>query len=145
MIVLKGFDPDDIETMVRLVKETFGKEYSRDLFFEMGTLFPEEFITAFDGSKLIGFLMGALTSPKEARVLIFVIDREHRGEGIGTEIMSTFLERCRSKGIKKVRLEVKTTNENAIKLYESFGFRITETLKGYYRDGNDGYMMYLDL
>jgi len=145
MIMLKGFDSEEINTMVDLVKETFGKEYSRELFLEMGTLFPEEFITAFDGSKLIGFLMGALTSPKEARILIFVIDREHRGKGIGTEIMETFLERCKGKGIKRVRLEVKTTNKNAIELYKRFGFRIVDTLNKYYRDGNDGYLMYLDL
>ncbi len=145
MIMLKGFDPEDIDAMIALVRDAFDKEYSMDLFLEIGTLFPEEFITAFDGPDLIGFLMGALTSPKEARVLIFVVDREHRGKGIGTKIMETFLERCRAKGIKKVRLEVKTRNENAIKLYERFGFRIVDTLEKYYRDGNDGYLMYLDL
>jgi len=54
-------------------------------------------MTVFDDSSLVGFLMGALTSPKEARVLIFVIDRQHRGKGIGTQVMSSFINHCRKK------------------------------------------------
>jgi ribosomal-protein-alanine N-acetyltransferase len=145
MLVLKGFDPEDVGTMIKLVREAFGKDYSRDLFFEMGTLFPEEFMTVFDDSKLIGFLMGALTSPKEARVLIFVIDGQHRGKGIGSQVMSSFIDHCRKKGVERIRLEVKTTNENAIKLYRKFGFKAVDVLEKYYRDGNDGYLMYLEL
>jgi len=32
MLVLKGFDPEDVGTMIKLVREAFGKDYSRDLF-----------------------------------------------------------------------------------------------------------------
>jgi len=145
MLTLEGFDPEKVESMVSLVRKNFKKDYSKDLFFQMASLFPDKFITVMDDGVLIGFLMGALTSPKEARILIFVVDKNHRNMGIGTKMFSTFIERSRAKEIEKIRLEVKTTNENAIKFYKKFGFKVVKVLPRYYRDHSNGYMMYLDL
>ena len=145
MLTLEGFDPKKVERMTSLVKENFKKDYSKDLFFEMASLFPDKYLTVIDGDVLVGFLMGALTSPKEARILIFVVDKEHRNMGVGTKMLSTFVDRCRAKGTKRIRLEVKTTNEDAIRLYKKFGFKAVRILPRYYRDHSNGYMMYLDL
>ena len=145
MLVFSGFNITETDAMVDLVRKTFHKEYSRDLFLEMGTLFPEEFITVMDEEGLAGFLMGALTSPKEVRVLILVVDEKYRGNGIGSDMLTEFIEKSRAKGLKRIRLEVKTANENAISLYKRFGFRMDSTLKHYYGDGGDGYLMYLEI
>jgi ribosomal-protein-alanine N-acetyltransferase len=44
-----------------------------------------------------------------------------------------------------VTLEVRTTNENAMKMYEAFGFKVIGRRKGYYTDnGEDAIVMWSD-
>jgi ribosomal-protein-alanine N-acetyltransferase len=41
-------------------------------------------------------------------------------------------------------LEVRCSNNDAVKLYEKLGFSIIQRLKTYYRDGEDAYVMAID-
>jgi len=48
-------------------------------------------------------------------------------------------------GAKWVTLEVRTSNENAMKMYEAFGFKVIGRRKGYYTDnGEDAIVMWSD-
>ncbi|MFW9850771.1 MAG: hypothetical protein ACFFF4_16715, partial [Candidatus Thorarchaeota archaeon] len=47
-------------------------------------------------------------------------------------------------GASEFFLEVRKTNEEAISIYEKLNFEIKRVLKGYYRDGEDAYLMVLD-
>lgn len=54
----------------------------------------------------------------------------HRRKGIGTRLINESLNWCRSQGVKKVNLEVFSSNVGAIKAYERVGFEI----EGYRRN-----------
>ena len=41
-------------------------------------------------------------------------------------------------------LEVRCSNNEAVKLYERLGFSIKQRLRAYYRDGEDAYMMAIE-
>ena len=56
-------------------------------------------------------------------------------------MMEFLLGKMRSKGVKQVLLEVKTTNEPAIALYRGFGFRPLLIRRAYYADGSDAIVM----
>ena len=45
-------------------------------------------------------------------------------------------------GLSTIRLEVRTDNEDAIKFYKKNGFSIISTLKNYYSDLSDAYLMW---
>ena len=61
---------------------------------------------------------------------------EHRKKGIASKLMDKMLE----ENINNITLEVRTTNESAIKLYKKYNFKIVSTRKNYY--GNcDAYVM----
>jgi ribosomal-protein-alanine N-acetyltransferase len=48
-------------------------------------------------------------------------------------------------GAKWVTLEVRVTNENAMQMYEGFGFKVIGRRKGYYTDnGEDALVMWSD-
>lgn len=47
---------------------------------------------------------------------------DYRGQGIGTELLRACLDKARTKGIKRIDLEVRADNDAAISLYEKFGF-----------------------
>jgi len=45
--------------------------------------------------------------------------------------------------VGEVFLEVRVSNEVALRLYKAAGFEVVETLKNYYSDGEDGYRLSL--
>ena len=47
---------------------------------------------------------------------------DHRGQGIGKQLLRACLEKAMTKGIRRIDLEVRADNEIAIALYEKFGF-----------------------
>ena len=42
-------------------------------------------------------------------------------------------------------LEVRCSNNDAVRLYEKLGFIIRQQLNAYYRDGEDAYLMAIEL
>ena len=50
--------------------------------------------------------------------------RSHRGKGFGRSLLQSFLDRGRSAGFGRFRLEVAHTNETALGLYRSVGFEV---------------------
>ena len=48
-----------------------------------------------------------------------------------------FVEGCYKDKVKYLTLEVRVSNEPAIRLYEKYGFQSLGTRKGYYQDNNE--------
>jgi ribosomal protein S18 acetylase RimI-like enzyme len=70
--------------------------------------------------------ISSLTAPVEPAqyyVRTLTIDRQHRGRGIGKELLQQARVDAVSAGCNQLRLDVETTNDAAMKLYESVGFR----------------------
>ncbi|MEO0143445.1 MAG: ribosomal protein S18-alanine N-acetyltransferase [candidate division WOR-3 bacterium] len=62
---------------------------------------------------------------------------DYRKMGIGKALLREIM-----KYQKDIYLEVRVSNEPAIRLYESLGFRKIAILKSYYSDGEDAYRYY---
>lgn len=54
-----------------------------------------------------------------------VIDKDYRGQGIGSMLLDKIIEYAVNNGFKSVRLDVIDTNPRAKKLYESKGFTVS--------------------
>ena len=67
---------------------------------------------------------------------------EHRRAGTGTALMEALLARLPGPD-EQVTLEVRPSNDAAIRLYESFGFRTAGVRRRYYQDnGEDALIMW---
>ncbi len=77
------------------------------------------------------------------------VKKAYWGMGLGTIMLERMIESARNAGYEKMNLEVIEGNENAIKMYEKFGFQLYgKEEKGFrYRDGSYAsiYHMHLDL
>jgi ribosomal protein S18 acetylase RimI-like enzyme len=56
------------------------------------------------------------------------IAEEHRGRGLGTQLLIASAAGFRSAGLPRMHLEVTTDNTAAVRLYERFGFRRARTV-----------------
>lgn len=100
------------------------------------------YVAARDGDKLVGYAGIARLGrkePYEYEIHTVGVDPAYQGRGVGKRMLTELLDHA-SGG--SVFLEVRTDNEPAIKLYESFGFVNVGLRKRYYRaSGADAYTM----
>ncbi len=65
-----------------------------------------------------------------------------RRRGIARTLLRGVLDDSRGRGFRTVALEVRPSNEHALALYDSLGFRIVGRRRGYYYDtGEDALVM----
>lgn len=59
---------------------------------------------------------------------------DYRGRGIAKAMMTQMIKYCKEKQGENILLEVRSSNQTAAALYESFGFEEIARRKGYYRE-----------
>lgn len=68
----------------------------------------------------------------EEELLLFAVLPQYRGKGLGAALLAEVIARARSRGIRRLFLEMRRNNP-AGKLYAGFGFRTIGIRPGYYR------------
>lgn len=145
-VTLREFRESDLPFVGAIVAEALHEHYDPSLYTSLSNEWPRGFLVAADSTDApAGFLLGVNQVEGEARVLMFAVERGQRGQGIGTLLMTTFLERCRTRGFRRVTLEVRVSNATAIRFYSRYDFSVADLLRSYYSDGENGYQMARDL
>jgi [ribosomal protein S18]-alanine N-acetyltransferase len=81
----------------------------------------------------------------EGHITNIAVDDFFRKRGIATFMMLAVMDIMVSKGVKRLTLEVRRTNERAQNLYTKFGFKMKGMRKRYYTDnGEDAYVLWTD-
>ena len=134
--------------------KTLPEHYS-DYFYEsLLSELPEAFLVAEINRKLVGYIMckieygfsnfKKLGFVKKGHVVSVAVLEEHRKKGIGRALVEEAIAGVKIKKADELYLEVRCSNNEAVKLYEKIGFTIKQRLKAYYRDGEDAYMMVIE-
>ncbi|MCX7682469.1 MAG: ribosomal protein S18-alanine N-acetyltransferase [Anaerolineae bacterium] len=97
-----------------------------------------------EDDRVIGFVGFRLEYP-EAHITTIAVHPDWRGRGLGELLLLTALEKALELNVRSVTLEVRASNRIAQHLYRKYGFRYTGVYRGYYRDGEDAWLMELDV
>ena len=84
----------------------------------------------------MGFLVGRELGD-EAEVLNLAVKPGERRRGAGRELLQAALEEFRARGVSRVFLEVRESNEAAIAFYAKQGFSRMGRRPAYYRDPDE--------
>ena len=92
----------------------------------------EEIYVAKSEKEIVGYVIFSIKEKefpsmryrKQLNIEAICVDEKHRGKGIGTKILESIKEIAKSKGCTDLYLTVNKENENAIKVYEKFGFEV---------------------
>jgi ribosomal-protein-alanine N-acetyltransferase len=81
----------------------------------------------------------------EAHVTTIGVRRDLQRRGFGRMLFAGLVQAAYDMGAKWVTLEVRTSNDHAMHMYEGFGFKVIGRRKGYYTDnGEDAIVMWSD-
>ena len=135
------FDPRDVQEIMAITEKSLREAYPSSFFQTIAQYWPEGFLVAENDKEMVGFIMGVISGIKQARILMLAVKDSYRRAGIASALIRSFKSSCSLKGLDSIILEVRVSNSAAINLYSKFGFRIVNSLRAYYRDGEDGYRM----
>ena len=152
--VIRRCDPSDIISVMEINLKTLPEHYS-DYFYEsLLAELPEAFLVAEIERKLVGYIMckieygfsnfKKLGFVKKGHVVSVAVLPEHRNKGIGRVLIEEAMGGVKLKKTDELYLEVRCSNNEAIRLYEKLSFVIKQRLKAYYRDGEDAYLMAIE-
>jgi len=105
---------------------------------------PRHFRAAGLDATVIGY-GGMWRMYDEAHVTTIGVRNDLQHQGYGRVIFAGLVQAAYDMGAKWITLEVRTTNDNAMRMYEGFGFKVIGRRKGYYTDnGEDAIVMWSD-
>jgi ribosomal-protein-alanine N-acetyltransferase len=134
-MLIRKFKPVDIFSVMRIINETFHENYEPAILMDFHSSWHDGFIVAEENNDVVGFILGISPAPNQARILILAVDEKYRRRG-------TFVQACILRSVRLITLEVRTTNDAAIRFYGKFGFGIVHLIPNYYKDGENGYIMH---
>ncbi len=102
-----------------------------------GASLRRDVVVAEENETLVGFLVVA-TVAGEAEIESIGVRSEFQRRGIGEELLRALVGFCEARGVGRIQLEVRESNERAIGFYLARGFAAEGRRAGYYQSRNDG-------
>lgn len=88
-------------------------------------------LVAVCGGQLLGYV-GSQIVPDEADVMNLAVAPQARQQGIAQALMTALIETLRAQGVRSLTLEVRASNDDALRLYDRLGFVQVGLRKNYY-------------
>lgn len=92
-----------------------------------------------DDNNIVGFLNYSIIYERAELNYIFVLE-SHRNKKVASKLLNNMINNCKS--CDNITLEVRKSNDVAIKLYTNYGFKEAAIRKNYYNN-EDGILMML--
>jgi ribosomal protein S18 acetylase RimI-like enzyme len=77
-----------------------------------------------------------------AEIVAIAVEPVRQGQGVGHALLDALEKKAREASIRRLILHTATDNMAARALFSLFGFRVVETRKGFYPEGQDALMMF---
>jgi [ribosomal protein S18]-alanine N-acetyltransferase len=158
---LRDFQSNDLEVLWRIDQECFppGIAYSKAAlraYIESATAFaivaeiasrelktsqtshdPEAALS----SPIAGFIVAEAHRKAIGHIITIDVLPEGRRSGIGFALLTAAEEGLRRAQCERVRLEAAVDNLAALSFYKRHGYAVVKTIRGYYSDGGDAYLL----
>jgi len=145
-MMVREYDPRDSERLYEIICSSLEESYKPEILSYFHLQWPKGQLVVCDFTgRPVGFVSASKISSSHARIMLFVVDRDHRSMGLGSKLLIHLRHVAMMNGINRISLEVRQSNMRAINFYKRHGFVPTEVFRMYYNDGADAVGMDLIL
>ncbi len=140
-LTIEPMTTGDLGKVLEIENDSFIRPWSLNSFkSELKSSQMATYLVARSEGCVVGYC-GMWVVPDEAHITTLAVDKKFRGFGIGSRLLEAILEKAKHNRVRRISLEVRSSNENARRLYEKFGFIVKGVRKHYYFD-EDGLVMF---
>ena len=144
MATFRAWTAQDVEQLAATERVCFSDPWSQEMLQTEISYTAACGVIAEENGRMIGFAYGKVYFDEGELYKIGILPA-FRGKGAGKALYKAWEDTIKSRGARKVFLEVRVSNQSALGLYNSRGFEKTRIRKRYYPDGEDALEMKLDL
>ena len=140
-MMIREMNASDIDAVAALEAEIFSMPWSARGFAD--TLHREDvlFLVACEGENLLGYV-GVYCTADEGEITNVAVAQPARRRGVGRALIGELIRELADREIFRIVLEVRASNEPAIRLYEQEGFAVAGRRKNFYeKPTEDAYVM----
>ncbi len=144
MIEIRDLELEDLAAIERIERRAYRTPWSRSMFASELAKPASICLGAFEGDTLVGYVVNS-RYVDAWHVMNVAVDPDHQGRGIATALLHRLFELTADDERRGYTLEVRVSNEDAIRLYEKLGFESRGVRRGYYTDNReDALIMWRD-
>lgn len=123
----------DVQGITRVEKASFSDPWSEADFTSVVSAPRAIFLVAANGEDGVAGYVLVMTVLEEAEVLNIAVHPASRGKSLGGRLLDAGMAEASRRGAQEMFLEVRESNEAALRLYRSRGFEAIARRKKYYR------------
>jgi len=94
--------------------------------------------------QVLGYFV-ATHSPDSADLLNICIHPEHQHQGLGTQLFDYLTQQLQTLNLNTIFIEVRASNESTLSFYQKLGFKVIDSRKKYYSNGEDAKILRLQI
>lgn len=142
---VRPMEESDLDSVMEIERASFSTPWSRASFANLlGRDDASLWVAAVDGN-VVGYAVVWYVL-REAELGNLAVASDFRCRGLGRHLLDWVLEKARGRGVERMYLEVRASNQGAQRLYERRGFLVVGVRRRYYRAPvEDAHVMCLEL
>ena len=140
-VSIREMTEEDIKEIAELEKECFSEPWSENSLRDELANETARFYVLRDSEKLLGYI-GANNICNEVYITNVAVNSKCRGKGYGEILVKHLIKQSEAERAFFITLEVRKSNENAIKLYEKCGFKLIGERKNFYSKPTEDALIY---
>ncbi|WP_010651732.1 ribosomal protein S18-alanine N-acetyltransferase [Oceanobacillus massiliensis] len=144
--IIRNMELSDVDEVLEVERSSFATPWTTDIFYQelIDNKHAHYFVLQLDGI-VVGY-MGIWIVMDDAQITNIAVKPEYRGYKLGEKLFGYTVQYALKKGVKRLSLEVRTSNIPAQKLYRKFGLVPGGVRKNYYTDNQeDAIVMWVNL
>jgi ribosomal-protein-alanine N-acetyltransferase len=143
-VEIRVLELTDLPAIDAIEQRAYPTPWSRSMFASELAKPTSICLGAFEGADLIGYVINS-RYVDAWHIMNVAVDPEHQRRGVASRLLERLFDLTRDDERRGYTLEVRVTNEAAIRLYEQLGFEARGIRRGYYTDNReDALIMWRD-
>jgi ribosomal-protein-alanine N-acetyltransferase len=139
-MIIRAWEEKDIPAIADIENKSFADPWTEGMLSDTLRFPVYHTFLAEEGGQVCGYGCLILLF-EDAELANIAVSPTHRGQGIGKLLMEKMHDYAKTFGAERMLLEVRVSNQNAIGLYEKYGYEKYGLRENYYADGEDAYLM----
>lgn len=123
---------EDVPYILRIIEDCGLSKWTADGIFSELKRADSLRLSIREETLIVGFIIARIITGGELEILNFGILPEYQKQGFGSILWKHLLQKAFNHSVKTIYLEVRVSNDNALRFYRKRGFKVVMTRKNFY-------------